>query len=66
MWYTNVVRRTLVEMTPIPSYFLDIPKMEKIVCHIGVGAGTQKKKSCFKTYGIIDIVIWSKIDSLLI
>ena len=41
MWYTNVVRRTLVEMIPTPSFFLNIPKMDKIVCHIGVGSGTE-------------------------
>jgi len=43
MWYTNVVRRTLVEMIPTPSFFLNIPKMDKIVCHIGVGSGTEKR-----------------------
>ena len=56
MWYTNVVRRTLVEMIPTPSFFVDLPKMEKIVCHIGVGSSTEKRSHVLRPMVLLTLL----------
>ena len=43
MWYKYVVRQMLVDLLPNSSHFVNIPKMDKIVCHIGVGSATEKR-----------------------
>ena len=60
MWYTTVVRRTLVEMMPNPSFFLSIPKMEKIVCHIGVGSGTEKRSHVLRPMVLLTLLSGQK------
>ena len=60
MWYTNVVRRTLVEMIPNPSFFLNIPKMDKIVCHIGVGSGTEKRSHVLRPMVLLTLLSGQK------
>lgn len=65
MWYTNVVRRTLVEMIPTPSFFLNIPKMDKIVCHIGVGSGTEKRSHVLRPMVLLTLLSGQKAISCL-
>lgn len=60
MWYTNVVRRTLVEMIPTSSFFLDLPKMEKIVCHIGVGSSTEKRSHVLRPMVLLTLLTGQK------
>ena len=60
MWYTNVVRRTLVEMIPTPSFFVDLPKMEKILCLMGVGSGTEKRSHVFQAMVMLTLLSGQK------
>ena len=60
MWYTNVVRRTLVDMLPSTNSFLNAPKMEKIICHIGVGSGTEKRSHVLRPMVLLTLLTGQK------
>ena len=60
MWYKGVVRRTMVEMLPGSSYFLELPKMDKIVCHIGVGSATEKRSHIFEAMVLLTLLSGQK------
>lgn len=60
MWYKGVVRRTMVDMLPGSSYFLVLPKMTKIVCHIGVGSATEKRSHIFEAMVLLTLLSGQK------
>jgi len=66
MWYNQVVRRVLTDMLPVSTFFLDLPKMDKIVCHIGVGSGTEKRSHVLRPMVLLTLLTGQKSYSLLI
>jgi len=60
MWYNQVVRRVLTDMLPVSTFFLDLPKMDKIVCHIGVGSGTEKRSHVLRPMVLLTLLTGQK------
>jgi ribosomal protein L5 len=47
-------------MIPTSSFFLDLPKMEKIVCHIGVGSSTEKRSHVLRPMVLLTLLTGQK------
>jgi large subunit ribosomal protein L5 len=60
MWYRYVVRQMLVDLLPNSSHFVNIPKMDKIVCHIGVGSATEKRSHVLHPMVLLTLLVGQK------